>query len=56
MSEEREFITGALSSSSRFRLVVSGPVGRKEIDRLIDKLKIEKAIAEEAEKKETGTK
>jgi hypothetical protein len=48
-SGEREFVTGGLSGSARFRLIVSGPVGSKEIDRLIKKLQMEKEIAEEAE-------
>lgn len=46
---EREYVTGGLSGATRFRLIVSGPVGSKEIDRLIKKLEMEKEIAEEAE-------
>ena len=37
-SGERELTTGLLSKSASFRLIVSGEVGVKEINRLIAKL------------------
>lgn len=44
---ERELITGLLSKQAAFRLIVSGPIGVKEIDRLIAKLELEKDILAE---------
>jgi hypothetical protein len=45
MSEgERELTTGLLSKDASFRLIVNGPVGVTEIDRLIKKLQIDKEI------------
>jgi hypothetical protein len=42
--------TGPLSKDAAFRLIVSGPVGVREIDRLIRKLELDKEIlAEESE-------
>jgi len=41
---ERELTTGLLSKSSSFRLIVSGEVGVKEIERLIAKLQLDKEI------------
>ncbi len=41
---ERELTTGLLSKAASFRLIVSGPVGVEEIDRLIAKLQIDKEI------------
>lgn len=41
---ERELVTGMLSKGSSFRLVVSGAVGVKEIERLIRKLELDKEI------------
>jgi hypothetical protein len=38
MVGERELTTGLLSKDANFRLIVSGPVGVKEIERLIRKL------------------
>lgn len=46
---ERELVTGGLSGDARFRLIVSGVVGSKELGRLIKKLEMEKEIAEDAE-------
>ena len=43
-SGERELTTGLLSKSASFRLIVSGDVGVKEIDRLIAKLQLDKEI------------
>jgi hypothetical protein len=44
MEGERELTTGLLSKDSSFRLLVSGPFGIKEIDRLIRKLEFDKEI------------
>jgi hypothetical protein len=53
MEGERELTTGLLSKEASFRLIVSGPIGEKEIDRLIRKLQLDKEIlAESAEAKE----
>ena len=46
---ERELVTGGLSGDARFRLIVSGVVGSKEIDRLIKKLELEKEILQDSE-------
>jgi hypothetical protein len=48
MEGERELTTGLLSKDASFRLIVSGSVGEKEIDRLIAKLTIDKEILAEA--------
>jgi hypothetical protein len=42
--------TGLLSKDANFRLIVSGPVGVKEIERLIQKLELDKEILAEPEK------
>jgi hypothetical protein len=44
MVGEREFTSGLLSKEANFRLFVSGPVGMKEIERLIRKLEFDLAI------------
>lgn len=44
MEGERELTTGLLSKDASFRLIVSGPVGEKEIERLIKKLELDKEI------------
>jgi hypothetical protein len=44
MPGERELTTGLLSKDSSFRLIVSGPIGVKEIEMLIKKLGIDKEI------------
>ena len=49
MEGEREFTTGMLSKEASFRLIVSGPVGVKEIERLIKKLELDKEILEEVD-------
>jgi hypothetical protein len=50
MEGERELSTGLLSKDASFRLIVSGPIGGKEIERLIRKLELDKQIlADEAE-------
>jgi tetratricopeptide (TPR) repeat protein len=58
MQAERELTTGLLSKDAGFRLVVSGPVGGKEIDQLIRKLELDKEIfvkQERGQKDEVGT-
>ena len=52
MSGERELTTGLLSKDANFRLIVSGPLGVKEIERLIAKLELDKEILAEADASE----
>ena len=47
MAGERELVTGLLSKNASFRLIVSGDVGVKEIERLIAKLELDKEILAE---------
>jgi len=49
MEGERELTTGMLSRDANFRLIVSGPVGVKEIDLLIRKLQLDKEILAQPE-------
>lgn len=49
MTGERELTAGLLSKGANFRLIVSGQVGVKEIDRLIAKLELDKEILAEAD-------
>jgi hypothetical protein len=49
MAGERELTTGLLSGEASFRLIVSGQVGVKEIERLIKKLELDKEILAEQE-------
>jgi hypothetical protein len=44
MEGERELTTGLLSKDANFRLIVSGPIGVREIERLIRKLELDKEI------------
>jgi len=44
MAGERELTTGLLSKNANFRLIVSGDIGVKEIERLIAKLELDKEI------------
>ncbi|WP_441281129.1 hypothetical protein [Tardiphaga sp. 862_B3_N1_1] len=44
MDSERELTTGMLAKEASFRLIVTGKIGVKEIDRLIQKLQIDKEI------------
>ena len=44
MTGERELTTGLLAKEASFRLIVSGKIGVKEIERLIQKLEIDKEI------------
>jgi hypothetical protein len=56
MAGERELTTGLLSKEATFRLIVSGPVGVKEIERLIAKLELDKEIlAEQGEETEPAS-
>jgi hypothetical protein len=49
MDGERELTTGLLSKTASFRLIVSGDVGVKEIERLIAKLELDKEILAETD-------
>jgi hypothetical protein len=44
MAGERELTTGLLPKEASFRLIVSGKIGVKEIERLIQKFEIDKEI------------
>lgn len=50
--DERELTTGILSKGASFRLIVSGKVGEKEIERLIKKLELDKEILADADEGE----
>ena len=54
MDGERELTTGLLSKDASFRLIVNGPVGVREIERLIRKLELDKEILAD-EGQEAGT-
>lgn len=47
MAGERELTTGLLAKDASFRLIVSGQIGVKEIERLIKKLELDKEILAE---------
>lgn len=47
MAGERELTTGLLAKDASFRLIVTGQVGVKEIERLIQKLQLDKEILAE---------
>ena len=49
MDGERELTTGLLAKDASFRLIVTGKIGAKEIDRLIAKLQLDKEILAEAD-------
>jgi hypothetical protein len=49
MAAERELTTGLLAKEASFRLIVSGKIGVKEIERLIQKLEIDKEILADQE-------
>jgi hypothetical protein len=52
MEGERELTTGLLAKDASFRLIVSGTIGVREIERLIRKLELDKEIlADEGEDK-----
>jgi hypothetical protein len=44
MTGERELTTGLLAKDASFRLIVTGEIGVKEIERLIQKLELDKEI------------
>jgi hypothetical protein len=52
---ERELMTGLLSKNASFRLVVSGDVGVKEIERLIAKLQLDKEILADLDSDTVGS-
>ncbi|MET4788263.1 hypothetical protein ABIF64_000441 [Bradyrhizobium japonicum] len=52
MAGERELTTGLLAKDASFRLIVSGNIGVKEIERLIKKLEIDKEILAEQDQDE----
>jgi hypothetical protein len=54
MEGERELTTGLLSKNASFRLIVSGEVGVKEIERLIAKLELDKKILADSEADTSG--
>jgi hypothetical protein len=54
MDGERELTTGLLSKDANFRLLVSGQVGVKEIERLIKKLELDKEILADQENDEAA--
>ena len=47
VENERVLADGLLSRNTTFRVIVTGVVGSKEIDRLIKKLEIDKEILSE---------
>lgn len=49
MAGERELTTGLLAKDASFRLIVTGKIGAKEIDRLIAKLQLDKEILAEVD-------
>lgn len=53
MEGERELTTGLLSKDASFRLIVTGPVGVKEIERLIRKLQFDKKILADEDEEES---
>ena len=54
MAGERELTTGLLAKEASFRLIVSGKIGVKEIERLIQKLEIDKEILADQEDEEAA--
>lgn len=52
MAGERELTTGLLAKDASFRLIVTGNVGVKEIERLIKKLELDKEILADQENDE----
>ena len=53
MEGERELTSGLLSRDTRFRLIVSGEIGVKEIERLIKKLELDKEILADHDEDQT---
>ena len=54
MASERELTTGLLAKDASFRLIVTGKIGVKEIERLIKKLELDKEILAESDEPETA--
>ncbi len=52
MAGERELTTGLLAKDASFRLIVTGKIGAKEIDRLIAKLQLDKEILAEPDEEQ----
>jgi hypothetical protein len=52
MTGERELTKGILAKDASFRLIVSGNIGVKEIERLIKKLELDKEILAEQDEGE----
>lgn len=52
MEGERELTTGLLAKDASFRLIVSGNIGVKEIERLIKKLELDKEILADQDEEE----
>jgi hypothetical protein len=52
MAGERELTTGLLAKDASFRLIVTGNIGVKEIERLIKKLELDKEILAEQDEGE----
>ncbi|MFG3594171.1 hypothetical protein [Bradyrhizobium sp. RDI18] len=49
MAGERELTTGLLAKDASFRLIVTGNIGVKEVERLIKKLELDKEILADQE-------
>ena len=54
MTGERLLASGPLSKETSYRLIVSGPIGVREIEMLIRKLEIDKELLAEADDDLTG--
>jgi hypothetical protein len=54
MAGERERTTGLLAKDASFRLIVTGNIGVKEIERLIKKLELDKEILVDQEDEESA--
>ena len=54
MAGERELTTGLLAKDASFRLIVTGNIGVKEIERLIKKLELDKEILADPDDSEYG--
>lgn len=54
MAGERELTTGLLAKDASFRLIVTGNIGVKEIERLIKKLELDKEILADQENDADG--
>ena len=55
VKESPIFTTGLLAKDASFRLIVTGKIGAKEIDRLIAKLQLDKEILAESDDDEANT-